>query len=220
MKHEFKQLPNVPILIGKFEKEEIQFLIDEITEIQSNFDADELKKSKANHTLVSKIKREFFLPKSFNKIEELMKPLVRMYEPAQKAGVFAYDRAAKNGVNPASVEFDLSIVWVNFMERYEFNPLHNHGGVYSFVIWIDIPDCHATDWMEFRETSNPHDIGVFGFNYLNILGEQNQYYMNNIQPYEFVLFPADLMHFVNPFYTSDDYRVSVAGNFVINVKYD
>ena len=30
--------------------------------------------------------------------------------------------------------------WVNFSRRGEFNPMHNHTGIISSVVFIDIPD--------------------------------------------------------------------------------
>ena len=33
----------------------------------------------------------------------------------------------------------MSSWWVNYQKQNEFNPLHNHSGVYSFVIWMKIP---------------------------------------------------------------------------------
>ena len=29
--------------------------------------------------------------------------------------------------------------WVNYQKQHEFNPMHDHGGAYSFVIWMKIP---------------------------------------------------------------------------------
>ena len=29
--------------------------------------------------------------------------------------------------------------WVNYQYQNEFNPQHDHTGVYSFVIWLKIP---------------------------------------------------------------------------------
>jgi hypothetical protein len=29
--------------------------------------------------------------------------------------------------------------WVNFQEKYEYNPIHLHDGVFSYVIWYQIP---------------------------------------------------------------------------------
>ena len=39
-------------------------------------------------------------------------------------------------------EFILDKMWVNFQKKHEFNPLHDHSGVYSFVIWLTIPSDH------------------------------------------------------------------------------
>ena len=41
-------------------------------------------------------------------------------------------------------KFKLTTLWVNYQKQFEFNPLHNHGGLYSFVIFIQIP----THWKE------------------------------------------------------------------------
>ena len=35
--------------------------------------------------------------------------------------------------------WNLNSLWVNFQKKHEFNPMHDHGGVYSFVIWMQIP---------------------------------------------------------------------------------
>ena len=37
------------------------------------------------------------------------------------------------------VQFELERVWVNIQRKGEFLPIHNHTGIYSFVIWADIP---------------------------------------------------------------------------------
>ena len=33
----------------------------------------------------------------------------------------------------------LDTLWVNYQNKHEFNPFHNHGGIYSFAIWMKIP---------------------------------------------------------------------------------
>jgi hypothetical protein len=38
----------------------------------------------------------------------------------------------------------LSGLWVNFQKKGEFQPIHNHSGMFSFVIWMDIP-YHSKD---------------------------------------------------------------------------
>ena len=41
--------------------------------------------------------------------------------------------------NKEKVEFELNNFWVNYQKQYEFNPLHDHSGIYSFVIFVKIP---------------------------------------------------------------------------------
>ncbi len=105
--------------------------------------------------------------------------------------------------------------WVNFSKQTEFNPVHNHGGAMSFVIWMQIPtrSKEQHDLPISKNTTNPASSD-FQFLYTDILG--------HISPMTFemdpeingslVLFPATLCHQVYPFFECDDYRVSISGN--------
>ena len=45
--------------------------------------------------------------------------------------------------------------WVNYQKQNEFNPVHNHGGVYSFVIWMKIPyDSEKQNQKDIARNSN------------------------------------------------------------------
>ena len=109
--------------------------------------------------------------------------------------------------------------WVNYQKQGEFNPLHDHGGVYSFVIWMKIPTKH------FEQNKNPislksntHVISAFQFQYTNILGQMRPYTyeMNPEMEGTMLFFPAKLAHEVYPFYNCDDYRISISGNITLN----
>ena len=103
--------------------------------------------------------------------------------------------------------YSLQQMWVNYQKQNEFSPLHNHGGVYSFVIWMKIPTRH------FEQNKNPialrsntHKISTFEFRYLNILGQNlsHTYEMNPEMEGTILFFPAKLMHCVYPFYNCDE----------------
>jgi len=115
----------------------------------------------------------------------------------------------------------LNKAWVNFGRKTEFNPPHSHTGVMSFVIWLDIPyDIN-------EEMELPHVVesfaplaGHFMFQHVNTFGtispevlpvDKN---MNDM----IVVFPSGLIHQVFPFYTSDEYRISVSGNISIRSR--
>jgi len=114
----------------------------------------------------------------------------------------------------ATVPFSHSF-WVNFQKENEFNPLHNHSGVFSFVIWIKIP----TDWKEqhalpISANSNMPKASDFEFRYTSMLGDiaYHSYFLDKTSEGCMLFFPAKLMHTVYPFYNSDKERISISGN--------
>jgi hypothetical protein len=104
---------------------------------------------------------------------------------------------------------------VNFQEKHEFNPLHDHTGVFSFVIWLKIPYLAETE-KQFGPGNNSRAplSGQFTFAYTDALGEIKKYDISADTTMEntMLIFPAKLHHEVYPFYSSDDFRISVSGN--------
>lgn len=117
-------------------------------------------------------------------------------------------------------DFKLGQLWVNYQSKYDFNPSHIHSGVFSFVIWVKIP----YDWEEERKMypkTNGNETAAFYFTYNSPMGGQDAHYINLDPEWEWsmVFFPARLYHGVNPFYTSDDQRISISGNvYVVDDK--
>ena len=118
--------------------------------------------------------------------------------------------------NPEVDKLNLFKLWVNFQKQHEFNPMHDHNGIYSFVIWMKIP----TSYEEQRQlpiaknSNSDNQISNFGFTYQDILGTTKNYYYNmekDIEGY-LVLFPSKLLHLVNPFYDCEDERITISGN--------
>ena len=115
--------------------------------------------------------------------------------------------------------WNLESLWVNFQKKHEFNPPHDHSGVYSFVIWMQIP----TSYEEQRklpicaESNADGSISNFGFHYTNVLGRVSQFFYNMEKEAEgyMVMFPSDLKHEVFPFYENDGERISISGNIDI-----
>ena len=48
-------------------------------------------------------------------------------------------RSIFKGETPWEAPCCLDTLWVNFQKENEFNPPHNHSGLFSFVIWVKIP---------------------------------------------------------------------------------
>ena len=118
-----------------------------------------------------------------------------------------------DGADPKLTSF-----WVNFQKKYEFNPLHNHSGMFSFVIWMKIPydikKERELPWV--KGTKNQHTVGNFTFvspdmeNHIITMEKEIEGHM--------ALFPSHLHHMVYPFYTSDEERVSISGNIYYELE--
>ena len=112
-------------------------------------------------------------------------------------------------------EFELNSFWVNFQKQHEFNPLHNHTGVYSFVIFMKIP----TDWKEqyalpiSANSGSPSAsdfVFVWGDNQGNIFSEN--FRLSPKDEGRMLFFPAKLQHMVYPFYECEEERITISGN--------
>ena len=117
--------------------------------------------------------------------------------------------------------FTLSSMWVNYQKQYEFNPLHDHTGVFSFVIWMQIP----TEYEDQRQLSITKDsnlplISNFVLNYHNTLGMIAQYIYTMSKEMEgtMIFFPSQLMHCVYPFFNCNKDRISISGNLSIDTN--
>ena len=106
---------------------------------------------------------------------------------------------------------DGKTIWVNFQKKHEYNPIHFHSGVWSFVLWVDIP-------YNIEEEDRQRKIGTrFTFHYPDILsGGVRADLIRVDKSFEgkIIIFPSRLHHSVTPFYTSDGYRISISGNLM------
>ena len=104
--------------------------------------------------------------------------------------------------------------WVNFSHKGEFNPMHNHGGIFSAVVFIDIPD----ELEEERESNSFISKTSGCLDFIN----ESQHIVVRPQTGTLYLFPAYLWHLVYP-YHSDVERVSMSFNifdlYVGNFKF-
>tara|TARA_R100001244_G_scaffold113217_1_gene83841 strand:+ start:103 stop:720 length:618 start_codon:yes stop_codon:yes gene_type:complete len=120
-----------------------------------------------------------------------------------------------------SCKFKLNKFWVNFQKKYEFNPIHNHSGVYSFVIWIKIPSSYKKECeLPFIKNSNSPLPNTFQFINTNVVGKIMTADFN-LEPSDegtMLFFPAQLNHAVYPFYLSNKERISVSGNIALNPR--
>tara|TARA_R100000353_G_C6474034_1_gene187337 strand:- start:31 stop:630 length:600 start_codon:yes stop_codon:yes gene_type:complete len=118
---------------------------------------------------------------------------------------------------PYSQKLVLDSLWVNYQKKYEFNPMHTHDGLCSFILFMKIPFLMEE---EFKDSpginTKQNKAGHLGFFCLNsnIKGCIEELVIPVDKTFEKTgfLFKADLNHCVYPFYSSDDYRITISGN--------
>ena len=205
-------LKNIGIIRGKLTNDAIALLRKEIDELETDFS----KGVPWNSELAGNIKKEYLLSKS----NDLIEPLVVDMALAHFKKYDYVDPTVDADIGK-KYRFALESMWVNFQQRYEFNPIHRHKGIYSFVIWLEIPY-----FLNFEKSVGPgknanvNRAGMFEFTYTDILGGIRGESIAADKTYEghIVMFPARLHHMVHPFYSSDKYRISVAGNIKIVIE--
>jgi len=161
-----------------------------------------------NKNLLGHMEKEYKMDDMINFLEPFMLQMGNLYEEK-----YQYFQTFGSHVGPSTLI--LSELWVNFQKKYEFNPPHLHTGVLSFVIWMKIPyNLKDEDAIFPTVNSGGPRTSKFTFHYVNILGQ----FCSQILPVDsswegrLAMFPSTLAHSVNPFYTSDDYRISISGN--------
>lgn len=106
-------------------------------------------------------------------------------------------------------------LWVNIQGPGEFNPIHNHTGTLSGVIYIDVPIAIKNERGESTSPTSFRNFGEIFFSY-GTLGETFFYMLPQNQ--QILIFPAGLHHGVHPF-QSNVHRISVAFNLFENGQY-
>jgi uncharacterized protein (TIGR02466 family) len=123
-----------------------------------------------------------------------------------------------SGLPNYNCELNAHDLWVNFMKPGDFNPVHTHGGDYSFVIFLDIPKELKKEQDAFEGTSAVPGSLMFEFTQ-----QAKPKWAQTGQSFrpstgDMIIFPALLQHWVVP-YKSKCTRVSVSGNLeVLNRK--
>jgi hypothetical protein len=198
---------NIGFTSAKFSNDQLLPIKQEIDKIQKNWDV----AVKANNILAGHIKKEYILLESHLHIENLITPLVNQFDAS-------YDYFKQLNFLSSNKPLYLDKCWVNFQTKNEFNPIHNHDGIMSFVIWVKIP-YNREDENKIYPDQTIIKNGCFEFVYTNSLGDVAQHGIVLDKTYENVacVFPASMKHIVYPFYSSDEYRISISGNFKLKV---
>tara|TARA_R100001224_G_C3991703_1_gene139501 strand:- start:283 stop:903 length:621 start_codon:yes stop_codon:yes gene_type:complete len=172
---------------------------DELKDIKNLCVKDPKKDTRKN--LAGLIKHEYEIDRT--KLFSILLPYFESYAKGYQ------DYSGKN----FGKEVELISSWVNYMTKFESNPIHTHDEDMSFVIFTQIPKELKQQWND--TVSSGTKPGSLNF-MISLTNNKTSINQHTFQPNEgdFYIFPADLNHFVNHFETNGE-RVSVSGNLKI-----
>ena len=198
-------IPNFGLLSGKIPDDLFSKVEDEVNTIYSDFN----NSSFYGHKLAGNIKNEYGLNKCKKDLENFMVNQALEYDKA-----FDYGHQIK--IADKDMPYIMKESWVNFQAKHEFNPFHTHTGIYSFVLFVDIPYTEEDMSKSPGAKSNSNCAGALSFYYTDILGGMRDFTFkaSKKDKQSFIFFPAKLPHSVHPFYEIDTYRITVSGNII------
>lgn len=167
-----------------------------------------------NANLAGNIEHEFRLKKCHNHIEKLLTPMADAYIKE-----FDY-KDLHNLILPDNTkgQWFINNIWCNEQQRTEFNPAHLHTGILSFVIWLAVPFFKEQEKKLWPRTApDQRKAGDFDFFYTDALGNIKTHVLPVDKTWEgrAVIFPAKMLHAVYPFFSTEQTRISISGNFFL-----
>lgn len=187
---------------------------DIFNKLKLSIELEENKKIPYNTNLAGNLKNEFEL---INVDKEVIKYLEEKSIDFLNSHQFLIDILKPYEI-PNKIDAKLSSIWINKQKKYEFNPIHHHGSNISFVTWLQIPyDIEKEFSLDNCKNSNTPRNSNFEFVYPTLGGEIKGEKLHIDKSWEgyIIFFNSKLHHQVYPFYTSDDYRISISGNLDI-----
>lgn len=167
-----------------------------------------------NKNLAGNIEREFYVKDTY----PLLNSFIEQVTP--EFWDYYLNNNLKNKKHSISISPDRKpALWVNFQKKGEFNPIHSHSGDLSFVIFVNLPYTYEDECLSPScKNSNEPVPGCFEFLYVNQFNYGlGKHPLKTDRSFEnkMIVFNSRLHHQVYPFYTSDEYRITVAGNITI-----
>jgi hypothetical protein len=172
------------------------------------------KSVKNNANLAGNIEQEFKLDKYIPVLEKYL-----LDEIGNDSTLMDYMKIDFK-CNTENRLFALTDIWVNFQKKHEFNPIHNHEGVFSFIIFIKVPFLNEEQLQKKPgRNSNQECAGHLEFIHAGFLGNIDtiKYAVDKTWEQKMLIFPAKLFHCVYPFYGTDEERITISGNVLFKI---
>jgi len=171
-----------------------------------------------NHNLAGALEEQLVITNEINFYPELETEFLDVCENIQKDNKHLNPNTYISDYSEVYIDGDM---WINFQKKYEYNPPHWHNGDYAFVLFVNIP-YNLDEEFEYKNSSRTSftdkSNSLFCFSYTDThtkhFIEYQSLYVDKSWEGTMLVFPSSLVHSVNPFYTSDDYRITISGNAV------
>lgn len=168
-----------------------------------------------NKNLAGNIREEYAL---HDYIKDIEKPLLNLLSSNQ----ILQEHLKTIDVLNYPLELCLDSLWVNYQKKHEFNPYHHHDGVFSFVVFVQIPylweeQAKLGPGLKGGDSNLPGVLQILEFDSTGEPIVQNKF-VDKTWEGKIISFPSKTPHIVYPFYGTDEYRITVSGNICFNVK--
>jgi hypothetical protein len=182
-------------------------------EVDKIIESDFTLTKKHNYDLAGAIEKEYKLQASVPVVESFVSMIANNYWSELDSPYKDSKHIIPKGKDKSS---DL---WINFQKKGEYNPLHKHRGLLSFVIWYQVPyDIEEERKLPLHQNLGDCSAGEFSFAYPDpyVVGgvSTHRIVVDKSKQGSMIIFPASLRHQVYPFFTSDNYRISISGNLI------
>jgi hypothetical protein len=206
-----KPLNNIPLWEYKLTPDELAPVVAEVDAIQAANYADY---TSASSQLVGDIEHQYFLKQCVTDLDTVITREINLWEAQANFLHTQNYNTGKHAITSLGA-------WVNFQHKGENNPLHSHGGILSWVLWLKIPYTHEEEQAHQTHLKQTQPFaGMFGMTYTNVLGniELAGWQLSKEMEGTLLLFPSKLKHCVYPYYSTDDVRISLSGNYAFSTN--
>lgn len=163
------------------------------------------------------VPKDFFFQQPTNSKEGLEREIIKICKDMIQVYPEYMDKLNHYSEESDNWELCVERFWINYQRPGEFIPLHRHSGIFSFTIWVNLPEQIDENIDVEKWNLGKGYQGQFEFAYSDMLGQIKTLRLASNKSFEgkVCVFPSELQHQVYPHY-QDEYRITVSGN--IRVK--
>ena len=113
-------------------------------------------------------------------------------------------------------ELAFSRFWCRASLDGDYQSIHDHQGIFTFVVWLTVP-FEGADERQVQAGFRP-EASDFVLVYPDTCGQlqKRNFVLGKGAEGKMLFFPSDINHIVYPHYTTKEYRIALAGDVALN----